>query len=191
MLNLRLKRKFRLRTFNHATEEDLYATIERAVYPLSRILRYRVCLMATSRTRFRPTESTIWPVEQIFHCCLLDEWYLTKSLLTFPKLSRLRSVTGVLDGLDFSDDKLLQVELSLMILQRHRIGTNYLQLPINQPKLVFATNRRDGPVAYHVDGVEMEEPPHQIDQAVLVDLKKRRNGKAHALCSRSVRQKNQ
>ena len=74
--------------------------------------------------------------------------------------------TGVLvDGLDFSDDKMLQGRtLSYSDTQRHRVGTNYLQLPINRPKVQVATNQRDGQMAYHVDGVEAGENPHVNDE---------------------------
>jgi catalase len=70
--------------------------------------------------------------------------------------------TGVLvDGLDFSDDKLLQGRtFSYSDTQRHRVGTNYLQLPINRPRTHVATNQRDGQMTYHVDGVEAGENPH-------------------------------
>jgi hypothetical protein len=54
--------------------------------------------------------------------------------------------SGVLvDGLDFSDDKLLQGRTySYSDTQRYRVGANYLQLPVNQPKCPVATNQRDG-----------------------------------------------
>ena len=44
--------------------------------------------------------------------------------------------TGVLvDGLDFSDDKMLVGRtFSYSDTQRYRVGPNYLQLPVNQPK---------------------------------------------------------
>ena len=38
--------------------------------------------------------------------------------------------------------------------QRYRVGPNYLQLPVNQPKGLKGqphTNQRDGAMAYHVD----------------------------------------
>src|SRR4029450_6622176 len=35
--------------------------------------------------------------------------------------------------------------------QRSRVGPNYLQLPVNQPKAKVATNQRDGQMAYGVD----------------------------------------
>jgi catalase len=42
--------------------------------------------------------------------------------------------------------------------QRHRVGPNYLQLPVNQPKKGVATNQRDGQMAYAVD--DGGENPH-------------------------------
>lgn len=61
--------------------------------------------------------------------------------------------TGVLvDGLDFSDDKMLQGRtFSYSDTQRHRVGTNYLQLPINRPRVPVHTNQRDGAMAPSVD----------------------------------------
>ena len=61
--------------------------------------------------------------------------------------------TGVLvDGLDFSDDKMLVGRtFSYSDTQRYRVGTNYLQLPVNAPKKQVATNLRDGEMAYYVD----------------------------------------
>jgi catalase len=69
--------------------------------------------------------------------------------------------TGVLvDGLDFSDDKMLVGRtFSYSDTQRHRVGPNYLQLPVNQPKNGrVATNQRDSQMAYHVD--DGGENPH-------------------------------
>ena len=69
--------------------------------------------------------------------------------------------TGVLvDGLDFSDDKMLVGRtFSYSDTQRYRVGPNYLQLPVNQPKNgPPATNQRDGQMAYGVD--RPGENPH-------------------------------
>ncbi len=64
--------------------------------------------------------------------------------------------TGVLvDGLDFSDDKMLVGRtFSYSDTQRYRVGPNYLQLPVNQPKGVNGavhTNQRGGQMSYGVD----------------------------------------
>ena len=42
--------------------------------------------------------------------------------------------------------------------QRYRVGPNYLQLPVNQPKARVATNQRDGQMAQYVD--DGGENPH-------------------------------
>ena len=73
--------------------------------------------------------------------------------------------TGVLvDGLDFSDDKMLVGRtFSYSDTQRYRVGTNYLQLPVNQPKNARV---RDQP-ARRPDVVRRRpgaraEPAHQL-----------------------------
>ena len=48
-----------------------------------------------------------------------------------PSLARY----GTVVGLDFSEDKMLVGRtFSYSDTQRYRVGTNYLQLPVNQPK---------------------------------------------------------
>ncbi len=62
--------------------------------------------------------------------------------------------TGVLvEGLDFSDDKMLVGRtFSYSDTQRYRVGSNYLQLPVNAPKgTEVRTNQRDGQMSYAVD----------------------------------------
>ena len=69
--------------------------------------------------------------------------------------------TGVLvDGLDFSDDKMLVGRtFSYSDTQRYRVGPNYLQLPVNQPKAArVATNQRGGQMSYGVDLAPGQNP---------------------------------
>jgi catalase len=73
----------------------------------------------------------------------------------FAESEQIAFGTGVLvDGLDFSDDKMLVGRtFSYSDTQRHRVGPNYLQLPVNQAKNAeVRTNQRDGAMTYHVDG---------------------------------------
>jgi catalase len=73
----------------------------------------------------------------------------------FAESEQIAFGTGVLvDGLDFSDDKMLVGRtFSYSDTQRHRVGANYLQLPVNGPKNAkVTTNQRDGAMAYNVDG---------------------------------------
>jgi catalase len=70
--------------------------------------------------------------------------------------------TGVLvDGLDFSDDKMLVGRtFSYSDTQRYRVGPNYLQLPVNQPKnATVQTNQRGGQMSYGVD-LAPDQNPH-------------------------------
>ncbi len=79
----------------------------------------------------------------------------------FAESEQIAFGTGVLiDGLDFSDDKMLVGRtFSYSDTQRHRVGPNYLQLPVNNPKNAPAsTNQRDGQMTFFVDGTG--ENPH-------------------------------
>jgi catalase len=64
--------------------------------------------------------------------------------------------TGVLvDGLDFSDDKMLVGRtFSYSDTQRYRVGPNYLQLPVNAPRpdVAVNTNQGGGQMSHGVDG---------------------------------------
>jgi catalase len=56
---------------------------------------------------------------------------------------------SIVPGIDFSADKLLQGRIfSYADTQRHRLGVNYLQLPINRPQAPVNNNQRDGAMQY-------------------------------------------
>jgi catalase len=56
---------------------------------------------------------------------------------------------SIVPGIDFSADKLLQGRIfSYADTQRHRLGPNYLQLPINRPQVPVNNNQRDGAMQY-------------------------------------------
>jgi catalase len=56
---------------------------------------------------------------------------------------------SIVPGIDFSSDKLLQGRIfSYADTQRHRLGANYLQLPINRPQVQVNNNQRDGAMQY-------------------------------------------
>jgi catalase len=148
--------------FNHATQ-DLYEAIEQGNYP-----EWELCVQVMAddehtELNFDPLDATkIWPEEQ-FPLLPVGRMVLDKNPQNyFAEVEQVAFGTGVLvDGLDFSDDKLLQGRtFSYSDTQRHRVGTNYLQLPINRPKTHVATNQRDGQMAYHVDGIAAGENPH-------------------------------
>jgi len=52
---------------------------------------------------------------------------------------------SIVPGIEFSPDKLLQGRtFSYADTQRHRLGSNYLELPINRPLVEVNNNQRDG-----------------------------------------------
>ncbi|ARS36470.1 catalase [Pontibacter actiniarum] len=141
------------KNFNHATQ-DLYEAIERGDYPEWEL---NVQIMSDDEhpeLDFDPLDDTkLWPREQF-------PWYpVGKMTLNrnpedyFNEVELSAFGTGVLvDGLDFSDDKMLQGRtFSYSDTQRYRVGANYLQLPINAPKKQVYTNQRGGAMAFKTD----------------------------------------
>jgi catalase len=105
-------------------------------------------------------DTNIWPEDQ-FPLLPVGRMVLNKNPENyFAEVEQASFGTGVLvDGLDFSDDKMLVGRtLSYSDTQRHRVGANYLQLPINSPRCAVATNQRDGQMAYRVDIAEGSNP---------------------------------
>jgi catalase len=148
--------------FNHATQ-DLYEAIERGDYPEWEL---RVQIMSDDdhpELDFDPLDDTkLWPEEQ-FPQLPVGRMVLNKNPQNFfAEVEQSAFGTGVLvDGLDFSDDKMLQGRtFSYSDTQRYRVGTNYLQLPVNHPKTQVATNQRDGNLTYYVDGTDSNINPH-------------------------------
>ncbi|HYY42738.1 MAG TPA: catalase, partial [Pyrinomonadaceae bacterium] len=148
--------------FNHATQ-DLYEAIERGDYPEWEMFVQLMSDDEHTELDFDPLDATkLWPEEQ-FPLLRVGRLVLDKNPANyFAEVEQVAFGTGVLvDGLDFSDDKLLQGRtFSYSDTQRHRVGTNYLQLPINRPKVHVATNQRDGQMAFYVDSIEAGENPH-------------------------------
>ncbi|MET3291510.1 UNVERIFIED_CONTAM: catalase [Brevibacillus sp. OAP136] len=146
--------------YSHATQ-DLYEAIERGDYP-----EWELCVQIMSdgphdELEFDPLDPTkLWPVDQ-FPFLRVGKMVLNRNPENyFAEVEQASFGTGVLvDGLDFSDDKLLQGRtFSYSDTQRYRVGTNYLQLPINSPKKHVATNQRDGQMTYRVDAGEHQNP---------------------------------
>jgi catalase len=138
--------------FNHATQ-DLYDAIERGDFPAWEL---QVQIMEDGEhpeLDFDPLDPTkIWPPE-LYPLRPVGKMVLNKNPENyFAEVEQVAFGTGVLvDGLDFSDDKLLQGRtFSYSDTQRYRVGPNYLQLPINAPKKRVDTNQRDGQMTYHV-----------------------------------------
>ena len=145
----------------HASR-DLYEAIERGEYPEWELLVQLMSDDDHSELDFDPLDDTkVWP-ENDFPPKPVGKMVLNRNVSNFfAESEQISFGTGVLvDGLDFSDDKMLVGRtFSYSDTQRHRVGPNYLQLPVNRAKNAkVATNQQGGQMTYHVDDVG--ENPH-------------------------------
>lgn len=152
----------------HATQ-DLYEAIERGDYPEWELF---VQIMADdyhTELDFDPLDNTkLWPEDQ-FPWLPLGRMVLDRNPKDFhSEIEQAAFGTGVLvDGMDFSDDKMLQGRtFSYSDTQRYRIGSNYLKLPVNAPKVPVRTNQRRGQMAIH-DSKESEDPHINYEPSML------------------------
>ena len=144
-----------------SASKDIYEAIERGEFPQWEL---NVQIMSDNEhpeLDWDPLDDTkTWP-EDDFPLRPVGVMTLNRNVSNFfAENEQVAFGTGVLvDGLDFSDDKMLVGRtFSYSDTQRYRVGPNYLQLPINAPLTPPATNQRDGQMAYRVD--EAGSNPH-------------------------------
>ncbi|SDI31693.1 catalase [Paenibacillus naphthalenovorans] len=182
------------KNYSHATQ-DLYEAIERGDYPEWELYVQMMSDDEHPELDYDPLDPTkLWDREQ-FPFLPVGKMMLNKNPENyFAEVEQAAFGTGVLvDGLDFSDDKLLQGRtFSYSDTQRYRVGTNYLQLPINAPKKRVATNQRDGQMTYFVDRAPGQSPHVNYEPSSLGGLQEvTRRGKEHqpAYNAKLVRQR--
>ena len=159
--------------FNHATL-DLYEAIGRGDHPEWEL---QVQIMSDDEhpeLDFDPLDDTkLWPTDR-FPMRPVGRMVLDQNPADFfNEVEQVAFGTGVLvDGLDFSDDKMLQGRtFSYSDTQRHRVGANYLQLPVNSPKVPVHTNQRGGQMSYRVDLAPGQNPHVNYEPSVLGGLR--------------------
>jgi catalase len=145
----------------HATK-DLREAIERGDLPEWELLVQVMSDDDHPELDFDPLDDTkVWP-ENEFPARPVGRMVLDRPVANnFAENEQISFGTGVLvDGLDFSEDKMLVGRtFSYSDTQRYRVGPNYLQLPVNQPRNDrVRTNQRDGAMTYRVD--QAGENPH-------------------------------
>ncbi|MFB9862775.1 catalase [Rufibacter immobilis] len=157
------------KNFNHATQ-DLFEAIKEGNYPQWELLVQIMSDDEHPELDFDPLDDTkLWPREQ-FPWLPVGKMTLNRNPENyFAEVEQAAFGTGVLvDGLDFSDDKMLQGRtFSYSDTQRYRVGANYLQLPINAPKTHVATNQRDGQMAYRQDILPGTNPHINYEPSIL------------------------
>ena len=144
-----------------SASRDIFAAIEQGEYPQWELNAQIMSDDEHPELDFDPLDDTkLWPEDE-FPLRPVGMMTLNQNVSNFfAENEQVAFGTGVLvDGLDFSDDKMLVGRtFSYSDTQRYRVGPNYLQLPVNAPVSRPATNQRDGQMAYHVD--EAGTNPH-------------------------------
>lgn len=165
--------KIQAKNFNHATQ-DLYEAIEREEYPEWELFVQIMGDGPHPELDFDPLDDTkLWPEDQ-FPWLPVGRMVLNKNPENyFTEVEQAAFGTGVLvDGLDFSDDKMLQGRtFSYSDTQRYRVGANYLQLPINAAKKRVATNQEGGMMRHEPEARGKKNPHINYEPSVLGGLK--------------------
>ena len=113
-------------------------------------------------------DTKIWP-EKDFPLRHVGTMTLNRNVEDFfNENEQIAMGTGVLvDGLDFSDDKMLVGRtFSYSDTQRHRVGPNYLQLPVNQPRAAVSTNQSGGQMSYYRDMAPGQNPSVNYEPSI-------------------------
>ena len=145
-----------------SASKDLYEAIERGEYPQWDFFAQIMDDHEHPELDWDPLDDTkVWP-EDTFPLRHLGVMTLNRNVDDHHNENeQIAMGTGVLvDGLDFSDDKMLVGRtFSYSDTQRYRVGTNYLQLPVNAPKNArVATNQRGGTMSYATDLAPGQNP---------------------------------
>ena len=153
-----------------SASKDMHDAIERGDYPKWDVFVQIMEDHDHPELDWDPLDDTkIWP-ENDFPLRKIGVMTLNRNVQNFfAENDQIAMGTGVLvDGLDFSDDKMLVGRtFSYSDTQRYRIGPNYLQLPVNQPKNAkVATNQRDGSMAYQVDQAPGQNPHINFEPSI-------------------------
>ncbi len=146
----------------HASK-DLYEAIEQGEYPQWDMYVQIMEDHEHPELDWDPLDDTkIWP-EGDFPLRHVGVMTLNRNVKdSFNENEQIAMGTGVLvDGLDFSDDKMLVGRtFSYSDTQRYRLGANYLQLPVNQPKNARQqTNQTGGQASFYRD-MAPDQNPH-------------------------------
>lgn len=115
---------------------------------------------------FNPIDATkVWPEDQ-FPLMKVGKLILTDLPTDFFEESEqiAFSPSNFVPGIEASNCKLLQGRLfSYNDAQRHRIGSNFEQLPINRPKVPVINNQRDRNLDYKINKGKVNYNPNSLN----------------------------
>ncbi|XP_060199949.1 catalase isozyme 3 [Lycium barbarum] len=150
---------------SHATK-DLYDSIAAGNYPEWKLFIQTIDPDHEDRFDFDPLDVTkTWP-EDILPLQPVGRLVLNRNIDNFfgenEQLAFCPAI--VVPGVYYSEDKLLQTRIfSYADTQRHRLGPNYLQLPVNAPKCAHHNNHHEGFMNFMHRDEEVNYFPSRLD----------------------------
>lgn len=129
------------------TQEDLYNAIENGEYPRWKMQVQIMPELDAEKTPYNPFDLTkVWPHGDY---PLIDVGIVELNRNADNYFAEIEnaaySPSNIVPGIGFSPDKMLQARIfSYADAHRHRLGTHYEMIPINQPKSPVAHYHRDG-----------------------------------------------
>lgn len=133
---------------------DLREAIDRGAYPEYELGVQLIAMEDEFKYDFDVLDpSKFWP-EEIVPVHLMGKMTLNKNVDNeFAELEQVAfNPANVVPGIDFSNDPVLQGRLiAYQSTQYHRLGSNFQDLPINQPICPFHNNQRRGAMRYRID----------------------------------------
>ncbi|MFQ3648860.1 MAG: catalase [Gemmataceae bacterium] len=146
---------------NHSNHtEDLYTQIDKGNYPSWELGVQMIDPEDLDKFEFNPLDATkVWTgVREI----VVGKLTLNKVPSNFFQFSEqvAFSPAMVVPGIEPSEDRLLQGRLfSYADTQRYRLGTNYLMLPVNRPKVEVRNNNIDGAMNFGISDSDVNYEP--------------------------------
>eukprot|EP00877_Chromochloris_zofingiensis_P011194 jgi/Chrzof1/6328/Cz18g04130.t1 len=150
---------------SHATK-DLYDSIAAGDYPEWTLMIQTMEIPDEDKFDFDPLDVTkVWP-EDVFPLQPVGRMVLNRNPDNFFNDNEQLAFCPalVVPGVTYSDDKLLQTRVfSYADTQRHRLGPNYLLLPVNAPKCDHHNNHHDGFMNFMHRDEEVNYFPSRFD----------------------------
>ncbi len=132
-------------------QEELFGTIERGEHPKWDVYIQVMPEREAEQTSYNPFDLTkVWPHGD-YPLIEVGEMELNRNADNyFAEIEQAAfSPSNVVPGIGFSPDKMLQARIfSYADAHRHRIGTHYEALPINQPKCPVHHYHKDGAMRF-------------------------------------------
>lgn len=146
--------------------KNLYSDIEKGNYPKFEVCVQIMCKEEVESLCFDPLDDTkTWP-EDIFPLYKIGLLVLNKNPENFfAEVEQAAFCPGnIVPGVELSADKMLQGRsFSYFDTQRHRLGPNFMQLPINRSISPVNNNQRDGAMTYTFNPEPINYSPNSLN----------------------------